>query len=432
MTRPVVVENARIVDPAEGVDEIGTLLVADGVIVARGAAARNQGVPDGAEVVDGRDLVVAPGLVDMMVRVGEPGAEHRETIASASEAAAAGGVTTMVVLPDTRPAIDDPALVTYFQRRAAGEAIVRVHPLAAATRGLEGKELGEYGLLIEAGAVGLAQVRKPIASAKVMRLALTYSKDFGATFVHQPYDRELAAGGVMNEGELAARLGLPGAPVEAETVMLARDLALARLSGARYHAARITCAESVRLIRRAKEDGADVTASIPIAHLSLNENDVGLYRTFFKLTPPLRSEADRQAVIDAVSDGTIDVVVSDHDPQDVEGKRRPFEEASDGTIGLETLLCAGLRLVHDERLSLSRLVEAISVAPARRLGLEAGTLAPRASGDFVLFDLEEPWVYTEDLIRSRSGNTAFEGARFSGRVVATYVGGERAFRPEDR
>lgn len=425
---PLLLRDARIVDPARGLDERGSVLVVDGRIAAAGAAAANQGAPEGAETVDCRGMAVIPGLVDMRVFVGEPGGEHRETLRTASLAAAAGGVTTLITMPDTNPAIDDPALVDFVLRRARDTAQVRVHPMAALTRGLRGEELSEFGLLKDAGAVAFTEGRRSLRNAQVMRNALTYARDFDALVVHHTEDPDLAAAGVMNEGETATRLGLPGIPREAETIMLDRDLRLARLTGSRYHAAQISCAPALWSLRRAKEAGRGISAGAAIAHLALNENDVGAYRTFFKMSPPLRSEDDRRAMIEALADGTIDVVCSAHDPQDVEGKRQPFAEAADGAIGLETLLAVGLRLVHDGDVPLLRLVEAMSTAPARLLGLDGGSLAPGAPADLAVVDLERPWVVAEEALRSRSRNTAFEGARLTGKVVRTLVAGRTAYQ----
>ena len=428
MIPPIFFANARVVDPSRGLDARGALLVEDGRIVAAGPEAANQGVPEGAEVVDCLGATVLPGLVDMRVFVGEPGGEHRETLETASRAAAAGGVTTIVTMPDTNPVIDDPALVDFVLRRARDTAIVRVHPMAAMTRGLAGDELAEFGLLKEAGAIAFTEGRRSLKSARVMRNALTYARDFDALIVHHAEDADLACGGVMNEGETATRLGLPGIPREAETVVLDRDLRLARLTGGRYHAAQISCAAAVSALRRAKLKGNGVTAAAAIAHLSLNENDIGAYRTFFKMSPPLRSEEERCAVVEALADGTIDVVCSAHDPQDVEGKRQPFAEAADGAIGLETMLSVGLRLFHSGAVPLIRLVEAMSTAPARLLGLEAGTLATGAPADLVLVDLNRPWIVREEDLHSRSKNTAFEGARLTGKVLRTLVGGNTVYR----
>jgi len=427
MNAPLLFINARVVDPSRGLDERGAVLVAEGRIVAAGADAANQGAPDGAEVIDCRGAAILPGLVDMRVFVGEPGGEHRETLETASRAAAAGGVTAIVTMPDTNPVIDDPALVDFVFRRARDTAIVRVHPMAAMTRGLSGEELAEFGLLKEAGAAAFTDGRRSVKSAKVMRNALTYARDFDALVVHHVEDPDLAHCGVMNEGETATRLGLPGIPREAETIMLDRDIRLARLIGGRYHAAQLSCEASVAALRRAKLGGNGISAGAAIAHLTLNENDIGAYRTFFKMSPPLRSEEDRQAIVEALADGTIDVICSAHDPQDVEGKRQPFAEAADGAIGLETMLAAGLRLVESGDVPLIRLVEAMSTKPAALLGLEEGTLAPGAPADLIVVDLERPWVVKEEELCSRSKNTAFEGARLTGKVLRTMVGGRTVY-----
>jgi dihydroorotase len=369
-----------------------------------------------------------PGLVDARVFVGEPGAEHRETIASASRAAAAGGVTSFVMMPDTDPVIDDIALVEFVLRTARDTALVNVFPAAALTKGLEGREMTEFGLLKEAGAVAFTDGRHSLDSALVMRRALTYARDFGVVVSHQPQDATLAATGVMNEGLFASWLGLPGIPREAEAIPLERDLMLARLTGGTYHAAKISTAISSAAITRAKADGAKVTAGVSINHLSLNDNDVGEYRTFFKLSPPLRAEEDRQAMIEALRDGTVDIIVSSHDPQDVDTKRLPFADAADGAIGLETLLAVALRLHHSGDVPLTRLVEAMSTTPASIFGLPGGTLKPGAAADMILVDLDEPWVVRESDIRSRSKNTCYEGALLQGRVRRTLVAGRTVFQ----
>ncbi|MYZ46684.1 dihydroorotase [Propylenella binzhouense] len=429
---PLVVEAARIVDPSRGLDAVGSVVALGGRIAAAGPEALNQGIPEGAIRIDGAGRTVVPGLVDMRVFVGEPGGEHRETLATASRAAAAGGVTTLITMPDTDPVIDDPALVDFLLRRARDTAHVHVHPMAALTQGLKGEELSEFGLLKEAGAVAFTEGRRSLRSAQVMRNALTYARDFDALVVHHTEDSDLAAAGVMNEGETATRLGLPGIPREAETIVLDRDLKLARLTGARYHAAQLSCAQSLWSVRRAKEAGLAVTAGAAIAHLALNENDIGAYRTFFKMSPPLRSEDDRRAMVEALADGTLDVVCSAHDPQDVEGKRRPFAEAAPGAVGLETLLAVGLRLVHDGDVGLARLVDAMSTRPARLLGLDAGTLAPGAPADLAIIDLDRPWVVAEEALNSKARNTAFEGARLTGQVIRTVLGGRLVFDLDER
>lgn len=422
-----VFQNGRIVDPSRGIDEIGTVIVEGATIRAAGASALNQGLPEGAAVIDCTGRTVMPGLIDARVHVGEPGAEHRETIASASRAAAAGGVTSFITMPDTDPVIDDVALVEFILRAARDTALVNVFPAAAITKGLEGREMTEIGLLREAGAVAFTEGRRTVASSLVMRRALTYARDFGAVIDHETQDRDLASSGVMNEGLYASWLGLPGIPREAEAIPLERDLMLARLTRGRYHAAKISAAMSAAAVHRAKADGANVTAGAAIASLTLNENDVGEYRTFFRLSPPLRGEDDRQAMVEALRDGTIDILVSSHDPQDVDTKRLPFADAESGAIGLETLLSAALRLHHSGDVPLTRLVEALSTAPARLYGLPGGTLKPGAAADLIVVDLDYPWVVREEDILSRSKNTCFEGARLQGKVLQTLVAGRTVY-----
>jgi len=427
---PLVLTNARVIDPSRGLDEPGAVIIADGRIVAAGADAAKAEHPAGADVIDCRGAVVAPGLIDMCVYVGEPGGEHRETLASAGHAAAAGGVTTIVTMPDTDPVIDDAALVDFIARRARDTAPVRVLPAAAITEALEGKEITEFGLLLEAGAVALSDGRHTVMNALLMRRALAYARDFGALVMHRPSDTDLAGAGVMNESETATRLGLPGIPHEAETILLERDLRLAALTGGRYHAAQISCADSLDVIRRARADGVEASCSVSINNLSLNENDIGSYRTFLKLAPPLRSEDDRQALIAGLASGEIDVIVSAHDPHDVDTKRHPFEEAGDGAVGLETLLPAALRLSHDGNVDLLTLIRAMSTRPAELLGLDSGRLTDGAPADLVVFDPDDPWVLDADLLRSKSKNTPFAGARFQGRTRLTIVGGRVVYGAE--
>ncbi|WP_055038763.1 dihydroorotase [Blastochloris viridis] len=425
--RPLLFANARVVDPARELDFSGDVLIADGVIreTARGIA--SAGVPEGTQVVDCRGRVVAPGLVDMRAFVGEPGAEHRETLASASQAAAAGGVTTIVCQPETDPPIDDPAVVDFVLRRARDTAIVRVRPMAALTKGLAGREMTEIGLLGAAGAVAFTNGAQSVTNAQLFRRALTYARDFDALIVHHTEDPSLVGAGTMNEGEFASRLGLAGIPRVAETIMLERDMRLVALTRGRYHAASLTCADSLQVLARAKEAGLPVTASVSINHLSFNEFDVGAFRTFFKLSPPLRSETDRLALIEAVASGLIDVVMSDHNPQDVETKRLTFSEAAAGAIGLETMLSAGLRLVHAGKLSLLRLLRALSSRPAEILGLPVGTLRPGAPADIIVFDPDEPWLLVPADLKSRCKNTPFDEARMEGRVLRTLVAGRTVY-----
>lgn len=422
-----VFSKARIIDPSRGIDEVGAVIVDGRKIAAAGKAALNQGAPEGATVVDCAGKTIVPGLVDARVFIGEPGAEHRETIASASVAAAAGGVTSIVMMPDTDPVIDNVALVEFVLRTARDTASVNIFPAAAITKGLEGREMTEFGLLREAGAVAFTDGRHTIDNALVMRRALTYARDFGGVIAHETQDADLASAGVMNEGLYASWLGLAGIPREAELIPLERDLALARLTRGNYHAAKISGAMAAGAVSRAKADGANVTAGVAIHNLSLNENDVGEYRTFFRLTPPLRDEDDRLAMIEAIRNGTIDIIVSSHDPQDVDTKRLPFADAAAGAIGLETLLGVALRLYHNGDLPLARLIETLSTAPARLFGLPGGTLKPGAPADLAVIDLDEPWIVSEGGLRSRSKNTCFEGARLQGKVLQTMVAGRTVF-----
>jgi dihydroorotase len=426
MTAPLVIANARLVDPASNTDRAGALLVSDGRIagLAEGAP---QGVPEGATVIDAKGLIAAPGLIDMRVFTGEPGHEYRETLASAGEAAAAGGVTSFLLMPDTTPVVDDGAIVDFIVRRAAANAKVHVLPAAAITRGLAGADITEFGLLMEAGAACLSDGRRSIQSAGLMRMAMTYAATFDMAIVHHVADASLVGEGVMNEGTLATISGLKGIPAEAETVPLARDLQLAALTGVRYHAAQLSTAGAVELVAAAKRRGR-VSAGVSINNLALNENDVAPYRTYFKLSPPLRSEDDRQAMIEGLRCGAIDVIHSAHDPQDSEVKRQPFAEASEGAIGLETLLAAALRLVHSGDVPLMTVLRAMTQRPAEILGLDAGRLAVGAPADIILADLDYPWVVHEQDIVSRSRNTAFEGARLQGAVMQTFVAGRSVFR----
>ena len=423
--RPVLFKNARLVDPSRNLDCRGGVLIEGGLVKASGESVDHG--PEGCEVVDCAGKLVAPGLVDMRVFTGEPGAEHRETLATAGQAAAAGGVTTFISMPDTNPVIDDVALVDFVRRRARDTAAVRVYPMAAVTKGLNGVEMTEMGLLREAGAVGFSDGRNTITNAQVMRRALTYARDFGAFVSHHAEDPDLVGNGVMNEGETATRLGLPGIPSEAETIIVDRDLHLAQLTGGQYHAAQISSASTLRAIQRAKDHNIGVTCAVSINHLTLNELDVGPYRTFFKMSPPLRAEADREAMVRGIGDGSIDVIVSAHDPQDVETKRHPFADAADGAVGLETLLSAALRLYHDESCSLLSLIGAMSTRPAKLLKLDAGTLSPGAAADLILVDLDTPWIGEESQLHSRSKNTPFESARFQGRILRTLVAGHTVY-----
>lgn len=417
-------KNARLIDPASGREDKGGVLVRDGVIQDLGPQVTDAA---DADVIDCAGQVLAPGLIDMCAFIGEPGGPYRETLKSAGEAAAAGGVTTVVSMPDTSPALDDPAVIDFIVRRARDTSIVNIRPAAALTKGLLGEEMAEIGRLKEAGAIAFTDGARSVTNAQVMRRALTYARDFEALIIHHVEDPDLVGQGVMNEGEFASRLGLPGIPREAETIMLERDIRLVRLTGGRYHAAMISTADSAEIVQVAKARGLPITCGVSINHLALNENDIGDYRTFMKLSPPLRHEDDRQAMIEALADGTIDVVVSDHNPQDVENKRLPFAEAANGAVGLETLLSAALRLVHADRISLPKLLRALSTKPAEILGLPGGRLQRGAPADLIVFDPDAPYVLDKRQLKSLSKNTPFDEARLEGQVTMTMVMGRIVF-----
>lgn len=419
--------NARIIDPASGKDQPGGLLVKDGLIADVGDHLRRN-APEKARVIDCKGHVLCPGLVDMQVFTGEPGLEHRETLKTASHAAAAGGVTTIVVMPDTEPVIDQVALVDFIQRRARDNAIVHVHVMAAMTRGLKGQEMTEIGLLQRAGAVAFTNGKSSIANTRVMHNALLYAKDFGALIAHHTEDPFLSEGGVMNSGEVATRLGLPGVNKLAETIVLERDVRLVEMTGGRYHAAQLSCPESLAVMRAARGRKLSVTCGISINHLTLNENDIGPYRTFFRIKPPLRTEDDRAAMVRALAAGEIDVVVSSHDPQDADTKRHPFAEAADGAIGLETLLAAALRLYHNGEIGLIPLLKAMTINPARLLGLPSGRIEKGSPADLILVDLGQPWVVDKAEIRARSKNSPFDESKMQGRVLLTMVAGKPVYQ----
>ncbi len=425
MTVPLHFTNARLIDPGTDYDGPGGLRVVGGVIeeVVQGPLE----APSDAQTVDCGGHVLAPGIVDMRVFVGEPGARHRESFRSAGEAAAAGGVTSFVAQTETDPPLDDPALVQFALSRAREVSPVRVHAMAALTRGLQGAEMTEQQFLLDAGAVALTDGDRAVADARVMRACMAYSRATGALIVHHPQEPSLSHGACATSGEFASRLGLTSVPAIAERMMLERDLALAENTGARYHADMISTGAALTPLRRAKDAGLNVSAGVSIHHLTLNEFDIADYRSFFKLAPPLRGEADREAVVEALATGLIDVIVSSHLPQDEEAKRLPFEEAAVGAVGLETFLPACLRLVHDGRLSLTRLFEAAALNPAKRLGLPGGRLEKGAPADLVLFDPDAPFVLDRWQLKARSKNTPFDRQRMQGKVEGTWVCGARAF-----
>ena len=416
--------DVRLMDPASGLDQPGELLVRDGRIADLGPTL---GRPDGAEVVPGDGAVLCPGLVDMRAALGEPGYEYRETVASAAQAAAAGGITTLAALPDSMPAIDDPALVRLLRARGEETGSLTVLPYGALTRGCRGEEMAEIGLLREAGAVAFTDGQRALGSARLMRLALSYARGFGARVVQHPEDPSLAEGGAATEGELATRLGLPGIPLAAEPILVARDIRLARLTGGTVHFAHVSTGEALELIRRAKEDGLAVTCDTAPPYFDLNETAIGDFRTYAKLSPPLRPDADRRAVCAALADGTVDAVASDHQPRDADDKRLPFALAAPGGAGLATLLGVTLAQVHGNGLPLMRALDLLTARPARLLGVDAGRLAKGAPADLCLFDPERIWKVEAGLLPGKAQNTPFDGRALEGRVLGTWKAGRRVF-----
>ncbi len=418
-------ENARLIDPEADSDTRGWLLISDGVIAGIGT-----GSPEGIEArtrIDCNGQALAPGIIDIGVKTCEPGERHKESIRTAGLAAAAGGVTTMVTRPDTTPALDTPEVLAFVRRRGAEVARVRMLPMAALTKGRAGAEMTEIGFLMDAGAVAFTDCDHVVRNPKVLARAMTYARSLGALIIAHPQDPDLSAGAAVTSGKFASLRGLPAVSPMAERMGLERDLALVEMTRARYHADQITAAASLPALARAKQAGLDVTAGVSIHHLTLNEFDVGDYRTFFKVKPPLRPEDDRMAMVEAVRDGQIDIISSMHTPQDEESKRLPFEVAASGAVALETLLPAAMRLYHAGQLTLPQLFRAMALNPARRLGLPSGRLAQGAPADLVLFDPDAPFVLDRSRLRSKSKNTPFDGMRMEGRVSLTVVAGETVY-----
>lgn len=424
MMRPTLIRNAKLIDPGKNKVEDGAILFADTILDVGNVSS----APEGAEIIDADGAHLAPGLIDMRVIIGEPGAEHKETFKSAGRAAAAGGVTTMVMMPNTTPVLDDQSLIDFVLRRGIDRSGgVRILPAAALTQHLDGELMTEIGLMAEAGAVLFTNGDKPIHSSRTLRRALSYATTFDALIAHRPEDPYLAEGGVMHEGELAARLGLPGIPAAAEVIMAERDLMLAEITGGKILLDMISSAQTLPTLKRAKTRGVKAFASVNVHHLVLNENDVDGYRTFAKLSPPLRSEDDRVALVQAIGDGLIDVIVSGHDPRPAEDKRLPYEEAAFGAVGLETLLPGALTLHHKGDVQLNTLFRAMTQRPAELLKLPQGRLAKNAPADIILIDLGAPFRLDSDKLRSKSNNSPFDEKLMQGAVKRTFIAGKTVF-----
>ena len=422
----VFLQNAHLIDPENGTVDQGNLLIKEGVIAARGAVVSAPSKE--TRIIDCAGKYIAPGIIDIGVKVCEPGERHKESFKSAGLAAAAGGITTIVTRPDTVPAIDTPETLEFIRRRAMDASIVNVLPMAALTKRREGREMTEIGFLQDAGAVGFTDCDRVVRDVKVLTRALSYARSLGAWVMGHPQDPYLSEGAAVTSGKFATLRGLPGVSPLAERMGVDRDISLIEMTGASYHFDQITTARAVPALARAKSNGLNITAGTSIHHLTLNEFDIAEYRTFFKLKPPLRSEDDRLAIIDALKDGTIDIISSMHTPQDEESKRLPFEEAASGAVGLETLLPAALRLYHGGLLDLPSLFRAMSLNPAKRLGLPAGRLEVGAPADLVLFDPDAPFVLNRFGLLSKSKNTPFDEARMQGKVLRTFVNGNEVYQ----
>jgi dihydroorotase len=417
--------NALLIDPERLTETTGSLLIENGLIAALNAPA-----PKGATTIDCHGKCLAPGIVDLGVKIGEPGERHKESFRSAGLAAAAGGVTTIIARPDTNPAIDTPEVLEFVTRRAAEASPVRIRHMAALTKGRAGREMTEIGFLLDAGAIAFTDCDHVVSDTKVLARALVYARSLGALVMGHPQEPILSAGAATTSGKFGSLRGLPGVSPMAERIGFDRDMGMIEMTGAKYHFDQITTARALPPLERAKANGFDVTAGTSIHHLTLNEFDVGDYRTFFKVKPPLRSEDDRLAVVEAVASGLIDIISSMHTPQDEESKRLPYEDAASGAVALETFLPAAMRLYHAGHLSLPQLFRAMALNPARRLGLPQGRLSLGAPADLVLFDPDAPFLLDRFKLRSKSKNTPFDGQRMEGKVLATWVSGVRVFGAE--
>ena len=410
--------NAKVIDPVTETISDGEVMFEDGVIIPRETA---------DETFDCQGQYICPGLIDLGVKVGEPGERHKESYKSAGAAAAAGGVTTIVTRPDTNPAIDTPEVLEFIRRRAQEVCPVNVFHMVALTKERAGREMTEIGFLKDAGAVAFTDFTNVVKNSKILLRALSYAKSLDALVIGHPQDPDLSDDTSATSGKFASLRGLPSVTPLAERMALDRDMALVELTGVQYHFDQITTARSIPALERAKKNGHKITAGTSIHHLTLNEFDIADYRSFFKLNPPLRSENDRLAIIDAVNSGVIDIISSFHTPQDEESKRLPFETAAAGAVGLETLLPASLQLFHNQSVSLGKLIKTMTLNPALLLGLPGGRISPGAPADLIIFDADIPFILDRENLKSKSKNTPFDGHKLQGKVRRTIVAGKTIF-----
>ena len=420
-----ILTNVRIIDPTQKMDETGDIIINDkGKIKSIGKKVKISDTPKSAEKIDLKGNIAIPGIVDMKAFVGEPGFEYKENFRTLSQAALAGGVTSIVTMPNTKPIIDNVSMVDFIIRRGRDKAKVNLFPCASITRQIEGNQMTEFGLLKSRGIIGFSDVNKTIQNTELMSRIMNYASDLDILIMQHAEDYELSKNSCINEGEIATRLGLQGVSDIAEKIIIERDLSLLSKFPCRYHINQISSQNSLNVIKKNKSNGIKFSTGVSINNLSLNQNDIGEFRTFLKLSPPLRSEEDRLSLIKGIEEDLIDVIVSDHIPEDEESKRLPFAQAATGSIGIETLLSLALELYHNDSLSLEKIIKCSTINPARILKINKGTLKEGSDADLCIFDLEKPWVVKAEDLKSKSKNTAIENRKLQGKVKMTFLNGE--------